>query len=373
MSNEVSKYSDTVLLPKTDFSMRANLPQREPEILKFWQEIGLYKKMLAGREGRKAYVFHDGPPYANGELHMGHTLNKTLKDIAVKSRSMMGFYVPFVPGWDCHGLPIEQALLKQLKLDKRHISDIPAFRRKAREFARKYIDLQREGFIRHGIQAEWDNPYVTMAPEYEGTVIKAFLDLVRKDYIFKGKKTIYWCVNCETALADAEVEYADKTSPSVFVKLALENPQAGVFGPAAESGRPLSIVIWTTTPWTLPANRAAAVAAAEDYVVLHEKNRDEYYIVADKLADSFIFDCDLTCERGVKIPGHRLVGQKYRHPLFSDLLNPIIETDFVVMDTGVGVVHVAPGHGEDDFRAGLRLNLEIFCPVDGQGKFTKDA
>ena len=372
MTKDVASYSDTVLLPKTEFSMRANLPQREPETLKFWESINLYEKMLEEHAASPLYLLHDGPPYANGHTHIGHAMNKILKDIIIKSKALSGYKTPYTPGWDCHGLPIEQALLKELNLSKRHIDNIPAFRLKAREFAGRFIDIQREEFKRLGVQADWENPYLTMSPDYEGTVIDAFLTLLEREYIYRGKKTIYWCVGCETALADAETEYKDKTSPSIFVKFALDNPSPEIFGPAAKSGRPMSIAIWTTTPWTLPANRAAAVAAAEDYVILHEKNRDEYFVVAEKLADSFIFECDLECSYGDKVPGRALVGLKYRHPL-SDRLNPIIETDFVAMDTGVGIVHIAPGHGEDDFHAGLKWNLEIFCPVDEQGRFTKDA
>ncbi|NLO90834.1 MAG: isoleucine--tRNA ligase [Elusimicrobia bacterium] len=365
-----SEYSATVLLPKTSFPMRGELPKREPETIKFWESINLYKAMLDKRKDRRPYILHDGPPYANGELHMGHTLNKTLKDITVKSRAMLGFYTPFVPGWDCHGLPIELALLKKLKLDKRHISDVPAFRRQAREFAQQYIDIQREGFKRHGIQADWDNPYITMSPQFEGTVVKAFLDLVRKGYINKGKKTIYWCVNCETALADAEVEYADKNSTSIFVAFELADKPRELFGEAA-NGK-VSIVIWTTTPWTLPSNMAAAVAKDENYRILKDSATGACYVAADKLADALMEQCKLKCEKLGLITGEKLVGLKYRHPLFEDKINTVIHTDFVAMDTGSGIVHIAPGHGEDDFHAGLAWKLDIFCPVNERGVFTKE-
>ncbi|MCX5783613.1 MAG: isoleucine--tRNA ligase, partial [Elusimicrobia bacterium] len=357
MAKEQAEFSSTVLLPKTAFPMRAELPKREPLLLNFWREIDVYGKMLEKRRRSPSYIFHDGPPYANGSTHIGHALNKILKDVVVKSKAMAGFWSPFVPGWDCHGLPIEHALLKELKLGKRHIEDVAGFRLKAREFAAKFIDIQRAEFKRLGVLADWENPYITMSPQYEGAVISAFLDLLRKGYVYRGKKAIYWCISCETALAEAEIEYKDKTSPSIYVPFKLADGSA-------------SIVIWTTTPWTLPANRAAAVCAEENYRLL--KGGGENYIVADKLADSFMSECGLSCEKGKTIPGEKLAGLKYFHP-FSDRQNVIVCADFVAMDTGTGIVHIAPGHGEDDFNAGLKLGLEIFCPVDERGKFTKEA
>ena len=370
MTNEAVSFSNTVLLPKTNFPMRADLPKREPLMLEYWNKIGLYGKMLETRKDCKPFIHHDGPPYANGHIHVGHVLNKVLKDMVLKSRAMSGHWTPYVPGWDCHGLPIEHNLLKELKQNKRQISDIPAFRKKAREYAQKYVDIQREDMKRLGIVCDWDNPYVTMSPDYEGTIVKAFLELVRKDYIFKGKKTIYWCVACETALADAEVEYHDHKSPSIFVRLELLKKPAELFGAAANSD--ISIVIWTTTPWTLPANMAAAVAKDENYRILKDKKTGGYLVVADKLADSFMADCSLECEKLGLIPGEKLVGLQYRHPIFPDKVNGIIHTGFVAMDTGSGIVHIAPGHGEDDFYAGLEWKLDIFCPVNERGRFTKE-
>ena len=241
------EYSPTVLLPKTAFPMRAELPKREPEMLKFWESLDLYKTLLEKRKGRKPYILHDGPPYANGNIHIGHALNKILKDMTVKSRALSGFYTPYRPGWDCHGLPIEHQLLKELKMSKRHIADVPSFRQKAREFAGRFIDTQRTEFKRLGVIGDWENPYLTMSPDYEGAVIEAFLELVSKGYVFRGKKTVYWCATCETALADAEVEYQDKKSHSVFVRFDLVSPQPELFG-AETAGKTVSIVIWTTTP-----------------------------------------------------------------------------------------------------------------------------
>ncbi|WP_428039472.1 isoleucine--tRNA ligase [Candidatus Avelusimicrobium fimicolum] len=366
-----NKYSHTVLLPKTDFPMRAGLAQKEPKILDFWKSIHLYEAMLKKNEAGRHFVLHDGPPYANGKIHIGHALDKTIKDIILKSRAMSGCYTPYVPGWDCHGLPIEQALLKELKQDKKHITDVPAFRKKARAFAAKFIDIQRQGFKRLGVQGDWDNPYLTMSPRYEGITIGVFLDLIEKGYVYKGQKTITWCSHCETALADAETEYKDVKSSSIYLRFKLANPNKEVLGDL-DYAKPISLVIWTTTPWTIPSNMAAAVSNTEDYVVLQDSNTREYYILAEKLAEEFLKVSGLDCTQAGKVPGANLVGMKYFHPL-THKENPIIWTDFVTMDTGTGIVHIAPGHGEDDFRAGKQWGLETFCPVDEKGCYTKDA
>ena len=374
MDTQKTDYSKTVFLPNTSFSMKGDLTKKEPGIIEAWNKLDLYGRMLAKRRGATPYVLHDGPPYANGHIHIGHAFNKVLKDIIVKSRSMLGYYSPYVPGWDCHGLPIEQALLKEMKMGKRHIEDIPAFRRSAREFAARFIDIQREEFKRLGIQGAWDKPYITMANAYEGTVIKAFRELLEKGHIHRDKKTIYWCVSCETALADAEVEYKNKTSPSIFVRFPLETLPGAL---AAVGKNCSSIVIWTTTPWTLPSNMAAAVSKEETYRVL--ETGGQFLIVADKLADSFLAATGLEAAKGALIPGEELVGLQYHHCLAPHLpearrfLRPVIATDFVDMSTGTGVVHIAPGHGEEDFHAGKKHGLDIFCPVKEDGKFNADA
>ncbi|PIU19672.1 MAG: isoleucine--tRNA ligase, partial [Elusimicrobia bacterium CG08_land_8_20_14_0_20_59_10] len=358
----------------TAFSMRGDLVKKEPGILDAWNKMDLYRRMLERRKGSKPFVLHDGPPYANGNIHIGHALNKILKDIVVKSRAMMGYYTPYVPGWDCHGLPIEQQLLKELKLGKRHIEDIPAFRRSARDFAARFIEIQRAEFKRLGILGAWDKPYVTMSKDYEGTVIRAFRELLEKGLIHRDKKTIYWCVSCETALADAEVEYKDKTSPSIYVRFPLETLPEGL--PPSAKGR-TSIVIWTTTPWTLPSNMAAAVSKTEDYRLLEADG--QYLFAADKLADTFLAETGLEAAKGAVIPGEKLVGLKYTHCLCAHLPESrrfprqVIATDFVDMSTGTGIVHIAPGHGEEDFHAGKKWGLEIFCPVKEDGRFNADA
>ena len=354
--------------------MRGDLPKKEPGILEFWNSIGLYGKMLELRKKSKTYILHDGPPYANGHIHIGHALNKILKDICVKSRVLCGYYSPYVPGWDCHGLPIEQQLLKELKIGKKHIDDVPAFRQKAREFAFRFLDIQREEFKRLGIIGDWDNPYVTMSKDYEGTVIRAFRELLEKGYIHRDKKTVYWCVSCETALADAEVEYQEHASPSIYVKFRLKTPPEN-FGAQADGNA--YIVIWTTTPWTLPSNMAAAVSKDENYRVL--KTGRDALLVADKLADAFLAETGLEVVKGAIVAGGSLVGLKYAHCLEPHLPEnrrferPVIAADFVDMSAGTGIVHIAPGHGEEDFHAGKKWGLEIFCPVKEDGRFDKDA
>ena len=347
-----NKYSHTVLLPKTDFPMRAGLAKKEPQTLAYWNEIKLYQKMLDKTNKNEKFILADGPPYANGRIHMGHAFNKILKDIITKSHTMMGYHSPYIPGWDCHGLPIEQALLKEMKIDKRDVKDIPAFRKRAREFAQNFVNIQREGFKRLGVTADWDNPYLTMSNVYEGLTVSAFFDALEKGYVYKGKKAIYWCPNCETALADAETEYHDKVSTSIYLRFKLVNPSEKLHN---LEDKPVYLAVWTTTPWTIPANQAAAVAKDEDYRIMSMPD-GTYLIAAEKLADSFLKNIGLEAATFSTIKGEDLVGLKYYHPLNSKE-NPVIYTDFVTMDTGVGIVHIAPGHGEDDFKAGLAWNL----------------
>ncbi len=362
-------YSHTVFLPKTSFSMKANLTQKEPGFIKFWEEKKVYFKMNENKS--KKYFLHDGPPYANGHIHIGHALNKILKDFVIKSYAINGYSTPFIPGWDCHGLPIEQQLLKELKISKKHIDDIVSFRKKARQFAEKFINIQREEFKRLGVMGEWENPYITMSKEYEATVVKAFIELYEKGYIEKDKKTIYWCPSCETALADAEIEYKDKVSHSIFVKFRIikKSPKINKF-------ENIYLVIWTTTPWTLPANMAVAVNENEEYSVI--QSGDEYLIVAKKLLDGFIKSCGISFTEKFIITGNELLDVEYEAPLIEFMdehhryNRRVISTDFVDMTTGSGIVHIAPGHGEEDYFAGKKWNIEVFCPVNESGRFTKE-
>ena len=361
-------YKDTLNLPKTSFPMKANLPNREPERLKEWEEEGLYEKMLKRNEGRDTYILHDGPPYANGNIHIGHALNKILKDIIVKYKSMTGHYAPYVPGWDCHGLPIEHQVDKKLGKKKREIS-IADKRLMCREYAEKFVDVQREEFKRLGVFGDWDNPYITMSFDYEGRIVSEFLEFYREGYAYLGKKPIHWCPSCVTALAEAEVEHADKTSPSVFVKFKLE-AKGSSNKLNLPAGKEAFIVIWTTTPWTLPANLALAVGNNIEYEAVEDMDNNEYLIVARDLVNHLKEKNVLPSNsRSLKtFPGSNLEGLEADHP-FIDRKSKIIEAYFVSTEEGTGIVHIAPGHGQDDYQAGLANGLDVYAPVNDYGKF----
>ena len=358
-------YKDTLNLPNTSFPMKANLPNREPERLKEWEATGLYEKMLKRNEGKAPYILHDGPPYANGNIHIGHALNKILKDIIVKYKSMTGNFSPYVPGWDCHGLPIEHQVDKKLGSKKRDIN-IADKRLLCRQYAEKFVDIQREEFKRLGVLGDWDNPYITMSFDYEGRIVREFLEFYSKGYAYLGKKPVHWCPSCVTALAEAEVEHADKTSPSVFVKFKINKEDASK--KLGISGADLSMVIWTTTPWTLPANLALAVGENITYAYV-TANDGSSVIVAANLVE-------VLKEKGVigpnevevTIKGSVLVGLKAGHP-FIERESKVIEARFVSTEDGTGIVHIAPGHGQDDYQAGLAHGLEVYAPVNDYGKF----
>ncbi len=337
-------YKPTLNLPKTAFPMKANLPQTEPQMLAWWSQIGIYKRLREASADRVRWILHDGPPYANGNIHMGHVLNKVLKDIVVKSRTMLGFNAVYVPGFDCHGLPIEHQVDKELGLDQpgvdvRRAMDPVEKIRRCRAYAQKYVDIQSEEFQRLGVFGDWEHPYLTMSPAYEGVIAREFARLVGRGLVYKGLKPVHWCMYCKTALAQAEVEYEEQRTPSVYVKFPLVAPL-----PAA-AGAPASLVIWTTTPWTLPANLAIAVHPTEEYVALRAGN--DVLIVAAKLADEFVRTAKLTGTQVVgRMPGRALDGLEYRHP-WIERTGKVAVADFVAMDTGTGLVHVAPGHGAD--------------------------
>ncbi|HEX3011460.1 MAG TPA: isoleucine--tRNA ligase [Syntrophomonadaceae bacterium] len=357
------KYDETLNLPKTDFPMRANLPHREPEILNFWENIDIYGKIQAKNHGNQKFVLHDGPPYANGNIHLGHTLNKVLKDIIVKHRSMLGYDSPYIPGWDTHGLPIEQQAIKNLGID-RHKTDVVDFRRHCRDYALKYVGLQREQFKRLGVRGDWDNPYLTLRPEFEAAQIKVFGEMAKKGYIYKGLKPVYWCGDCETALAEAEVEYGDKVSPSIYVKFPVKDGKGIIPADAF-------IVIWTTTPWTLPANTGICVHPDFDYVLLKVNN--EKYVVARGLLESVAAELGWKSWEIIKeFKGKDIERAVCKHPFFErDSL--VILGRHVTLEAGTGCVHTAPGHGEDDFYVGREYNLEVISPVDNSGCFTEEA
>jgi isoleucyl-tRNA synthetase len=360
-------YKETLNLPKTDFPMKANLVHKEQEILDFWEKHNIYQK-LQHRDKTKTYILHDGPPYANGHIHIGHALNKILKDIVVKYKLMKGFYSPFVPGWDCHGLPIEHEVDKRLGLKKKDISIIEK-RRLCREYALKFLDIQREEFKRLGVFGDWKDPYITMSLTYEGTIVREFNKFVEKKFVYKGKKPVYWCPSCVTALAEAEVEYADKESPSIYVKFKVKDSK-GKF--TADNVKGTYFVIWTTTPWTLPANLALALHPDFKYCLVRTIDGD--FIIAEKL----VKEC---MQRGgyqdndYKIintwTGNELEGIICSHPWINREVSTILG-GHVTLDQGTGVVHTAPGHGEEDYEIGLRYGLDVYAPVDNMGRFTED-
>ena len=363
-------YKATLNLPKTDFPMRANLPQAEPRMLAWWDEIGIYKRLREAAADRPLWILHDGPPYANGHIHLGTVLNKVLKDVVVKSRSMAGFNAVYVPGWDCHGLPIEHKVDVELGLDRpgvdvRLAMDPVEKIRRCRDYALKFLDIQREEFKRLGVFGDWDNPYLTMAPAYEAVIAREFGRLVGRGLVYKGLKPVHWCMHCKTALAQAEVEYEDQSTPSVYVRF----PLAGPLPMAPAAPRP-ALVIWTTTPWTLPANLAIAVHPEEDYVAL--EGAGETLIVAVKLADAFAALAGLDRPRRLAtMPGQALLGLEYRHA-WIDRTGKVATAPFVAMDTGTGLVHIAPGHGEEDYDLGRALGLRIYNPVDDDGRFVAE-
>ncbi|MGD9608977.1 MAG: isoleucine--tRNA ligase [Desulfovibrionaceae bacterium] len=361
-----SDYKKTLKLPQTSFPMKANLREKEPETLKFWAENDIYQAMLDSRDGSPRYVLHDGPPYANGHLHMGHALNKILKDIIVKSRHMAGFQAPYVPGWDCHGLPIEHKVSQELKAKGKTSLPAVTVRRLCRDYATKFVDIQRKEFKRLGVLGDWDNPYLTMRPAYEAATALALCDFVEKGSVYRGKKPIHWCLSCQTALAEAEVEYADETSPSVFVRFPLPDPKVKDLFPMADPARTYA-VIWTTTPWTLPDNMAVAAHPEFDYALVAAG--DGQYILARELLDSVreLFGWTETTILA-EVKGAALAGLVARHP-FYDRNSPIVTADYVTLDAGTGLVHTAPGHGREDYETGLRNNLEILSPLDDAGRF----
>jgi isoleucyl-tRNA synthetase len=351
----------TLNLPRTDFPMKAQLPEREPEQLAAWDEMGLYRRILESRAAKPLFILHDGPPYPTGEIHLGTGLNKILKDMIVKSKTMAGFRSPYIPGWDCHGLPIETQVEKELGGKTSKVA--PAeFRRMCRAFAARYVEIHKREFRRLGIFGDWDQPYLTMDPVMEASIAGAFIDFLEKGYVYRGLKPVYWCLHDRTALAEAEVEYEEHTSPSIWVKFPIV--------PGAKAlGGDVSALIWTTTPWTLPANRALAFHPDFDYVVVETPAgklllaRERVKALADeiKLAASAI-------EGSWK--GRDIEGIEFQHP-FLDLRVPAVLADYVTLDHGTGIVHTAPGHGADDFRTGQTYGLEVYAPVDDDGRFVE--
>ncbi len=353
-------------LPKTNFSMKANLAQKEPIQQKKWENLDLYSKILAKNAGKQKYILHDGPPYANGNIHLGHALNKVLKDFILKFESMQNKCVPYIPGWDCHGLPIEFQLLKELEAEKKQLDQLK-FRKKAASFAEKYVKLQKQDFKRLGIFGDWEHEYLTMSKDYEGESIRIFKELVKAGYIYRGLKPVYWCASCETALAEAEIEYKNHESTSVFVKFPL----------ADKSFENTSILIWTTTPWTLPANVAVALHPDFEYSEIkivettnQNINQSEKFILATELLEKVVNILGVkNYEITRNFRGKDLENLKCKSP-YRDELSLCILANFVTTEDGTGIVHIAPGHGEDDYLASLKYKLPIIVPVSNDGKFT---
>jgi isoleucyl-tRNA synthetase len=360
-------YKETLNLPRTEFPMKANLAAREPEMLKIWEERRLYQQIQKSREDRQLFVLHDGPPFANGDVHMGTALNKILKDFVVKSQTMLGKRAPYVPGWDCHGLPIEYKVVKE----SRGLSPLEV-RKKSEAFARKFIDIQREQFKRLGVFGDWENPYLTMDPKYEAEILRAFAVFVEEGLIYQSEKPVFWSTGAQTALAEAEVEYQERDDTAVYVKFPIAS---------GEWKDKASIAIWTTTPWTLPANLAIAVDPKECYIVQEFQNvtgtsapRTETLLLAEKRLPHFCAatGLDPVGKSLESFPGAKIDKIKARHP-FLDREAIVLTADFVTMDSGTGAVHVAPGHGADDYALGSANGLPILSPVDDHGRFTEEA
>ncbi|MFC1511460.1 isoleucine--tRNA ligase [Candidatus Margulisiibacteriota bacterium] len=384
------EYKKTLNLPKTEFPIRANLKAVEEEMLGFWAEQDVYHQLQTSnfkppnksqqeKNKNQTYILHDGPPYPNGDIHLGHALNKVLKDIIVKYKSMSGFKAPYVPGWDCHGLPIETQLIKTLGDEERQKYREPKhkveFREKCKEYALKYVDLQRQEFIRLGIFGEWDKPYLTIDHAYEEKIVELFGILAEKGYVYRGLKPIHWCPHCETALAEAEIEYEDERSPSIYVKFQILNPKSEILNKSKSQNPklkalfdiPWNMVIWTTTPWTLPANVAVAAHPEYEYVFLHSGN--EIYVVAEGLVEDFVKRLGLKDHHIVdKTKGKFLEGIKCKHP-FVDREIVVVLDNYVTLEQGTGLVHIAPGHGIEDYQVGLKYKLPIVMPVDAKGHF----
>ncbi len=368
MTEKNTDYKATLNLPRTEFKMKANLAQREPEFLRQWDEQKLYAAVQQATAGRPLYILHDGPPYANGRTHMGHALNKILKDVILKSKRMAGHHCPYVPGWDCHGLPIELNVDKELGSKKREISKI-AFRDACRKYAAKWIAIQKEEFKRLGVLGDWEHPYLTIDYQYEAAIAREFNRFLLAGAVTRSKKPVHWCSSCQTALAEAEVEYADHTSPSIYVKFPVtDDLRAELPG---LSGKKVAALIWTTTPWTLPANLAVAFHPDYDYVAVAING--EVLLMAQGLVDRVVEECGLGEYEIIATFSARLLeGKKCRHP-FLERESVMILADYVTLDAGTGCVHTAPGHGREDYLSGIRYNLPILSPVGPDGRFTDEA
>lgn len=366
-------YKSTINLPKTDFPMKASLPEREPVRVQKWQNEKIYERMISKRKSKPMFLLHDGPPYANGNIHLGHTLNKVLKDIVIKYKNMSGFYSPYVPGWDCHGLPIELGVEKKLREEKKDKSTLSKvdIRKLCKQYADGWINKQRDQFKRLGGLGDWENPYVTMSDDYVANIVRELGRISKTGNLYKGNKPVYWCATCATALADAEIEYHDHKSPSIHVKFFFDEDSLKKSPELKKSsnGKPIALVIWTTTPWTLPANLAISLHPDFEYVGLDTGK--EILVVADGLREKFITETGITANITSKIPAKSLERLNTNHP-FMNRKSLVILGEHVTLEAGTGAVHTAPGHGVDDYRIGIKYGLEVLAPVDGYGKYTDE-
>ena len=364
-------YKTTLNLPRTDFPMKANLPGREPEWLKRWAEEGLYARIRAARKGKPRFVLQDGPPYANGDLHLGHAVNKILKDVVVKSRSLEGLDAPYVPGWDCHGLPIELMVEKKVGKSGDKV-DAKTFRAACRAYAEEQVSRQREDFKRFGVLGDWDHPYLTMDYQYEADQLRALAEVIRRGHLYKGLKPVHWCLDCRSALAEAEVEYEDKTSPSIDVRFPVADEAEFLKRLQKAAGKgPVSVAIWTTTPWTLPANQAVALNAETDYVLAQfdSGTGGERVLVGEPLLGTVMQRWGVNAYSVVgRAKGQALEGLKLKHPFYERVV-PLVLGGHVTLDAGTGAVHTAPGHGHEDYALGIEYGLPIDNPVDGSGVY----
>ncbi len=360
--NQAEKLKDTLNLPKTAFPMRANAVEREPIRLTHWEKGKVYQKMQERNVDKDSFILHDGPPFTNGDVHVGTALNKTLKDVIIRYKNAQGFRTPYVPGWDCHGLPIEHKVSKDFR-NKKQEFDVLSLRQACQEFSEGFIEKQKNQFKRLGILADWENEYRTMNSKYEAEILRIFAEFVKKELVYRSKKPVYWSIPCRTALAEAEIEYQDHISPSIFVPFLL-------LGEKFSHKEKSNIVIWTTTPWTLPANLAIAVNPRETYIEIIYSA--ESYWVAEALSEDFISRCGFEdSEFGEKVLGHEMISWEAQHP-FINRKSPIVSADYVTTESGTGCVHIAPGHGLDDYHTGLENNLEIYCPLDDSGCYVND-
>lgn len=367
-------FQDTLNLPRTDFSLRAHAQEKEPEIIQRWKDQNLFEKATQLNEGNEAFILHDGPPYANGHIHMGTAFNKILKDIVCKSKRMSGKYVPVTPGWDCHGLPIELKALAELGLDGTNIQERKTLKSVCRSYASKWIDTQREEFKNIGVIMDWEHPYITMDPEYEASILRSLAVFAEKGYIERKGKTVPWCFSCKTVLAAAEIEYHDRKDPSIYVTFPLEEREAKLQFPFLYEQKPdlkISFLIWTTTPWTIPLNRAVVLNPSATYVVLQGKETNEAFIVAKDLSDKICSEIGIEKEELCEFDSLIFSGKQVNHPTIERFQVPIILDEMVVVGEGTGCLHSAPGCGPEDYLLGIKNNLEIFSPLSADGKYTK--